>query len=161
MSNSKKTTTSDLIMGVILMVFGVYLIVVSLGMKVYNSFLDAPGFFPFILGIIFIVFGLVMLIGSLRGGSVEAAKSTFHKDSLIALFLSPQSKRVVILSFLMMVYIYGLIGRVHFSIATFLYLVSTFWYLKSTTWIKNIIISLLSAVLISAIFQYAFKIPLP
>lgn len=161
MSNSKKTTTSDLIMGGILMAFGIYLIVASLSMKVYNSFLDAPGFFPFILGIIFSLFGIVMLIGSIRGGSVGAAKDTFHKDSLIAIFLSPQAKRVVILSFLMMVYIYVLIGRIHFSIATFLYLVATFWYLKSTTWVKNIIISVLSAVLISAIFQYAFKIPLP
>ena len=161
MSQIKKTTASDLIMGVLLLAFGIYLIVESLGMKVFNSFLDAPGFFPFILGIIFCLFGIVMLIGAIRGGSVAATKSTFRKDSLIALFLSPESKRVVILSFFMVVYIYGLIGRIHFAIATFLYLVVTFWYLKSTTWLKNIIISVLSALLISAIFQYVFKIPLP
>ncbi|WP_320121810.1 tripartite tricarboxylate transporter TctB family protein [uncultured Sphaerochaeta sp.] len=161
MSQIKKTTASDLIMGVLLLAFGIYLIVESLGMKVFNSFLDAPGFFPFILGIIFCLFGIVMVIGSLRGGSVAATKATFRKDSLIALFLNPESKRVVILSFFMVVYIYGLIGRIHFAIATFLYLVVTFWYLKSTTWLKNIIISVLSALLISAIFQYVFKIPLP
>ncbi len=163
MSQIKKTTASDLIMGVILLAFGIFLIVESLGMKVFNSFLDAPpGFFPFILGIIFCLFGIVMVIGSIRGGgSVAATKATFRKDSLLALFLNPESKRVVILSFFMVVYIYGLIGRIHFAIATFLYLVVTFWYLKSTTWLKNIIISVLSAVLISAIFQYVFKIPLP
>jgi hypothetical protein len=59
------------------------------------------------------------------------------------------------------VYIYGLVGRVHFSIATALYLFATFWYLKSTTVVKNIIISVISALVISAVFQYAFKIPLP
>ncbi len=148
-------------MGVLLLAFGIYLIVESLGMKVFNSFLDAPGFFPFILGIIFCLFGIVMLIGSLRGGSVAATKAAFRKDSLFALLDKPESKRVVILSFFMVVYIYGLIGRIHFSIATFIYLVVTFWYLKSTAWLKNIIISVLSAVLISAIFQYVFKIPLP
>jgi len=79
MSQLKKTTTSDLVMGVLLFAFGIFLVVESLGMKVYNSFLDAPGFFPLILGIIFIVFGLVMFIGALRGGSVEAAKKHLHK----------------------------------------------------------------------------------
>ncbi|NLE15907.1 MAG: hypothetical protein GX626_08555, partial [Spirochaetales bacterium] len=82
MSQLKKTTTSDLVMGVLLIAFGIFLIVESLGMKVYNTFLDAPGFFPLILGIIFIVFGLVMLVGALRGGSIEAAKDTFTKAAL-------------------------------------------------------------------------------
>lgn len=161
MSQIKKTGTSDLIMGVLLFVFGIYLIVESLGMKVFNTFLDAPGFFPLILGIIFCLFGIVMFNGALKGGSVEAAKKTFHKDSLKALILKPETKRVVILSFFMVVYIYGLIGRIHFTIATTLYLLVTFWYLKSTNWLKNIIISVLSGVLISVIFQYVFKIPLP
>lgn len=161
MSQLKKTTTSDLVMGVLLFAFGIFLIVESLGMKVYNTFLDAPGFFPLILGIIFIVFGLVMFIGALRGGSVAAAKNTFTKATLTTLFLNPQSKRVVILSFFMVVYIFGLIGRVHFAIATFLYLFVTFFYLKSTTLVKNIIISAISALVIGAVFQYVFKIPLP
>jgi len=161
MSQLKKTTTSDLVMGVLLFAFGIFLIVESLGMKVYNTFLDAPGFFPLILGIIFSAFGLVMFIGSLRGGSVAAAKNTFTKATLTTLFLNPQSKRVVILSFFMVVYIFGLIGRVHFAIATFLYLFVTFFYLKSTTLVKNIIISAISALVISAVFQYVFKIPLP
>ncbi|NCC63939.1 MAG: tripartite tricarboxylate transporter TctB family protein [Spirochaetia bacterium] len=161
MSQLQKTTTSDLIMGVLLLGFGIFLIVEALGMRVYNTFLDAPGFFPLILGIIFIVFGIVMLIGAFRGGSIEAAKTTLHKDSLLAMALKPTTKRVVILSFIMVVYIYGLIGRIHFTIATVLYLFVTFWYLKSTTLIKNIIISVVAALLISAVFQYVFKIPLP
>ncbi|MDD3058989.1 MAG: tripartite tricarboxylate transporter TctB family protein [Sphaerochaeta sp.] len=161
MSQKLKTTTSDLIMGILMLAFGIYLIVASLNMKVYSTFLDAPGFFPLILGIIFILFSLVMVIGALRGGSVDEVRKTFRKDSLAAMFLSSQAKRVVILSFFMVVYIYGLIGRVHFAIATVIYLFVTFWYLKSTTLVKNIIISVLSALIISAVFQYAFRIPLP
>ena len=53
MSQKTKTTTSDLVMGVILLLFGIYLVIDALGMKIYNSFLDAPGFFPFILGMFF------------------------------------------------------------------------------------------------------------
>ena len=148
-------------MGVLLIAFGIFLIVESLGMKVYNTFLDAPGFFPLILGIIFIVFGLVMLVGALRGGSIEAAKNTFTKAALMKLFWNPQAKRVVILTFFMVVYIFGLIGRVHFAIATFLYLFVRVFDLKSTALVKNIIISAISALVIGAVFQYVFKIPLP
>ncbi|NBK26594.1 MAG: hypothetical protein EOM68_31860, partial [Spirochaetia bacterium] len=64
MSQKLKTTTSDLIMGILMLAFGIYLIVASLNMKVYSTFLDAPGFFPLILGIIFILFSLVMVIGA-------------------------------------------------------------------------------------------------
>lgn len=161
MDQKVKTTASDLVMGVLLIGFGIFLIIESLGMKVFNSFLDAPGFFPFILGFIFIAFGLLMLIGAIKGGSVEAAKQSFHLESLKEKFLNPQTKRVVILSFFMVIYIYGLIGRIHFAIATTLYLFVTFFYLKSTTLVKNIIISVVAAILISAVFQYVFKIPLP
>ena len=161
MSQKVKTTTSDLVMGILLTIFGIYLIVEALGMKVFNTFLDAPGFFPLLLGIIFIVFGILMLVGSVRGGSVHAAKETYRKENLIAQFFNPQSKRVVILAFFMVVYIYGLIGRIHFTIATVLYLFVTFLYLKSTTLVKNIITSVVAALLISGVFQYVFKIPLP
>ncbi len=161
MSEKPKYLTSDLVMGIILTIFGIYIGVEALGMRVYNTFLDAPGFFPLILGIIFVAFGVVMIIGSLRAGSLEAAKESFSKDNVMAILLDSQTKRVVILAFLMVVYIYGLIGRVHFTLATFLYLIATFIYLKSTTLLKSAIISIVSAFLISAVFQYFFKIPLP
>ena len=52
MEEMKKYGTADLIMGIFLIVFGVLLISASLQMKVYKTFLDAPGFFPLLLGII-------------------------------------------------------------------------------------------------------------
>lgn len=161
MNEKMKSSASDLIMGVILVIFSIFLGVSALRMRVYNTFLDAPGFFPLILGIIFFAFGLVMIISAVRSGSVEAAKKAFSKNNLITVLLDSQTKRVIILSFFMVVYIYGLIGRVHFTVSTFLYLMATFLYLKSTTLVKSAIISIVSALLISAVFQYLFKIPLP
>ncbi|MFA5698576.1 MAG: tripartite tricarboxylate transporter TctB family protein [Sphaerochaeta sp.] len=161
MEEQKKTTTSDLIMGVLLGIFGVYLMVAALNMKVYNTFLDAPGFFPLILGGIFLVFGVVMVIGSLKAGGVQSTKESFSKHNLLAIALDPQTKRVVILAALMVVYIYGLVGRVHFTLATFLYLFFTFLYLKSTKIHWNILISVIASVLISVVFRYLFVIPLP
>ncbi len=161
MSEKTKSSASDLIMGIILILFSVYLAISALGMRIYNTFLDAPGFFPLILSIIFFIFGLVMVISAVRSGSVKATKKAFSKNNLITVLLDSQTKRVIILSFFMVVYIYGLIGRVHFTLATFLYLIATFLYLKSTTLVKSAIISIVSALLISAVFQYLFNIPLP
>jgi hypothetical protein len=161
MSQKTKTTTSDLVMGVILLLFGIYLVIDALGMKIYNSFLDAPGFFPFILGIVFIGFGVTMLVTSIRSGGVKEAQKTFESNNLAKLFLSNETKRVIILLAIMVFYIFILIGRINFTVATFIYLFVTFFYLKSTTLIKNIIISLLTALIISGIFKYLFIIPLP
>ena len=161
MEQQKKTTTSDLIVGALLGVFGIYLIVAALNMKVYNTFLDAPGFFPLILGGIFLVFGVVMDIGALRAGGAESTKEAFSKQNLLTIVMDPQTKRVVILAALMVVYIYGLVGRVHFTLATFLYLFFTFLYLKSTKLHWNILISVIASVLISVVFRYVFAIPLP
>lgn len=161
MSQKIKTTTSDLVMGVILFLFGLYLIIDALGMKIYNSFLDAPGFFPFILGIVFVGFGVTMLVTTLMNDGAKEAQKTFKLDNLAFLFLSNETKRVVVLLAIMVFYIFILIGRINFTAATFIYLFVTFFYLKSTTLIKNIIISLLTALIISGIFKYLFIIPLP
>ena len=161
MSQKIKTATSDLVMGVILFIFGLYLIIDALGMKIYNSFLDAPGFFPFILGIVFVGFGVTMLVTSLMNDGAKEAQKTFKLDNLAKLFLSNETKRVVVLLAIMVFYIFILIGRINFTVATFIYLFVTFFYLKSTTLIKNIIISLLTALIISGIFKYLFIIPLP
>lgn len=161
MSQKTKTTTSDLVMGVILLIFGLYLIIDALGMKIYNSFLDAPGFFPFILGIVFSGFGVTMLVTSLMNGGVKEAQKTFKADNLARLILNDRTKRVMVLLAIMVFYIFILIGRINFTIATFAYLFITFFYLKSATLIKNIIISLLTALIISGVFKYLFIIPLP
>ncbi|MBE3140015.1 MAG: hypothetical protein IMZ53_05465, partial [Thermoplasmata archaeon] len=53
MVKTDKMAAADLVMGIFLIAFGGVLIWASLNMKIYKTFLDAPGFFPFILGIIF------------------------------------------------------------------------------------------------------------
>ena len=45
-----RNAAKDLFCGLLLVLFGIYVIIASLNMKVYNTFIDAPGFFPTIIG---------------------------------------------------------------------------------------------------------------
>jgi len=161
MSDKNKTAAGDFIMGVILDVFGVYLIISSLQMKIFKSFFDGPGFFPLILGIIFIVLGIMMTVTGVKTGGVTALQLSLKIEKIKAYFKNDEVIRVFILSGLMIVYIFGLVGKIDFTLATFLYLTATMFYLRSTKWWAILIISALAAILTSLVFKYAFKIPLP
>ena len=161
MDDTKKINAADLIMACLMFISGCLLIVSSLKMKIFNNFLDAPGFFPFILGIVFILLGIMMFFSSLRRNALHEITIILKKSILIGFISNPKFHRVFILIIFMMVYIFGLIGRIHFAIASTLYLSVTMIYLKSTSVWKIIIISVVSSVLICIVFRYAFEIPLP
>lgn len=161
MGKMDKMAAADLIMGLFLIVFGGIAIRSSLNMKVYKTFLDAPGFFPFILGIIFIFLGSVMTFSSFRRKGFEQIKQSIKNFQIIYLFSNIKFKRVMILIALMVIYIFIFIDRLNFIIATALYLFFTLYYLKSANIIKIIFISIITSYLISAFFTSFFRIPLP
>ena len=62
----------------------------------------------------------------------------------------------------MVVYIYGLLGRVHFIIATSIYLIANFLYLKATKqWWLGIIIAVAMSVIVFYAFKLGFGISMP
>lgn len=159
--DQKKSVAGDIIMGFILIVSGIAIVINSSHMKVFRTFLDAPGLFPMILGFIFIILGMMLCIPAIRLNGISELKKTFSKSQLLVFIKDDKTFRVMVLLLLMVVYIYILIGKVHFTIATAIYLFFTMLYLKSTSWWKNLIISILASVLISVVFKYGFRIPLP
>lgn len=161
MEKTDKYSAADLVMGILLIMAGIAVIYSSLQMKVYKTFLDAPGFFPLILGIIFNILGLLMIVSAARRKGHLHVFDIFSPLRFKAVIESIEFRRVSVLIFLMVVYIFVLIGRVHFTLATFLYLFFTFLFLKSTSVIKNLAISLVTALLVSALFTEIFSIPLP
>ena len=74
---------------------------------------------------------------------------------LKAFVTSDATVRVLILILMMVVYIWGLLGRMHFIIATSIYLIANFLYLKA---MKQWWISIIIAIAMSAIVYYAFKL---
>lgn len=157
----KRISAGDLIFSVILIFSGLYVIYSAVNMRVFQTILDAPGLFPFVLGLIITLLGVLLLNTSIKTGGLvqirEMVTSGYWKEVKSRFGF----QRVIVLILLMVIYIFGLIGRLHFTLATMIYLVVTFFYLKATGAVRILI----SAVLISLIIGYSFRnffgIPLP
>ncbi len=163
MSKSKpsRINAADVVVGIFFLVLGPVLVYSSLQMRVYGSFLDAPGFFPMILGIIFTIMGGILLNTAVKRNGLKELKEVIRNKEIVKGLRSDTTTRALVLIALMAVYIFGLIGRVHFTIATFLYLVVTMLYLKATSVVNIVLISIGTAIAISYAFSNFFRIPLP
>ena len=151
----KRNAAKDLVSGVLLVCFGVYIIVDALNLKVYNTFIDAPGFFPTIVGAVIAVLGGILVFIALKLGGLRELKEVCNGKSLKAFLTDEATLRVVILIAMMVVYIWVLLGRVHFIAATSVYLIANFLYLKALErWWMSVIV----AVATSAIVYYVFKL---
>lgn len=155
MDENKKKAAIDFASGIGLTAIGVYIVIEALNMKVYNSFLDAPGFFPTIVGGVIAVLGAVLAFIGFRLGGAGALGMIFGGHNIKRFITAEGTIRVVILTLFMVVYIYGLLGRIHFIAATSIYLVTNFLYLKAN---KHWWVSVLIAVGTSVVVYYAFKL---
>lgn len=158
----------DLVFGILLTCFGIFVVVDSLGMKIYKNFIDAPGFFPCIIGSVLIVFGLLLTLIGLKAGGVKELGEVLNAKFLGDFIKNDRTVRVLILLAMMVVYIYILLGRVHFIIATSVYLAANFMYLGAFSkrkWYIALIISVAVAVIASMVvyygFRYGFSITMP
>ncbi len=156
MQNKKeRKAAKDFVSGIVLVLFGILIIVDSLRMKVFNTFLDAPGFFPVIVGAVIIVLGAVLAFIGFKLGGIQELKEVMNGKTLKAFVTGDETIRVLILIAMMVVYIWILLGRIHFIISTSIYLTANFLYLKAT---KQWWLSIVIAVATSAIVYYAFKL---
>lgn len=157
-----RNAAKDLFCGVLLALFGIYVIIESLNMKVYNTFIDAPGFFPTLIGAVIILLGGILAFIGFRLGGAKELKEVCNGAFLKQFVTSDSTIRVVILVAMMVVYIYVLLGRVHFIIATSVYLIANFLYLKATKqWWLGIIIAVAMSVIVYYAFKLGFGISMP
>ena len=151
----ERSAAKDFVSGILIVLFGIFIVVDALNMKIYNTFLDAPGFFPAIVGGVIIVLGGVLAFIGFKLGGLTEFKEVMNGAFLKAFVTSDATVRVLILILMMVVYICGLLGRMHFIIATSIYLIANFLYLKA---MKQWWISIIIAIAMSAIVYYAFKL---
>ena len=157
-----RNAAKDLFCGVLLVLFGIYVIVDSLNMKVYNTFIDAPGFFPTLIGAVLLLLGGILAFIGFKLGGARELKEVFSGAFIKEFITSDSTIRVVILVAMMIVYIYVLLGRVHFIIATSIYLIANFLYLKATKqWWLGIIIAVAMSVIVYYAFKLGFGISMP
>lgn len=151
----QRNAAKDFVSGILLVLFGIFIVVDALNLKVYNTFIDAPGFFPTIVGAVIAVLGGILAFIGFKLGGAQEFKEVMNGAFLKQFVTSDSTVRVVILIAMMVIYIWVLLGRIHFIIATSIYLIANFLYLKATKqWWMSIII----AVATSAIVYYAFKL---
>ena len=150
-----RNAAKDFASGLLLVIFGIFIVVDALNMKIYNTFLDAPGFFPVIVGSVIIVLGALLAFIGFKLGGLRELKEVLNGPFLKKFITDEGTVRVLILIAMMVVYVWGLLGRMHFIIATSIYLIANFLYLKAT---KQWWLSIIIAVAMSAAVYYAFKL---
>ncbi|QYK41746.1 MAG: tripartite tricarboxylate transporter TctB family protein [Paracoccaceae bacterium] len=162
MQNPRERTV-DRLSGIGWMIFGAVIVAHALTMETRDylgaTFQTGPGLVPAMIGGAIAVLGLVMTLRSMGG-------------EVIAYFDAEGSggRRVLIALGLMMIYGLGLIGRVHFGVATFLF-VTTFVFVfnlpvggqraLAILGVKAAIAGVLVAVAVSFVFQTVFLVRLP
>lgn len=159
-----KNSAKDLVWGILLVVFGIYVVIASAGMKATSqkTFLDSPGFFPLIVGAILAVFGAILAFIAVKCGGVGELKEALSGTFLKKFIKSESTVRVLVLLAMMIIYMYILMPAkwISFVPATALYLTATFHYLRALN-IKNNkmlsrIIEIVVAVGATFIIYYAF-----
>lgn len=159
----KKSAAINTVLGVLLVLFGVYIVISSLNMKYFRSFIDGAGFFPLIIGCVLLGLGAVLAFIGFNAGGFAQLKEVFTGSFLMAFIRNEDTVRVLILISMMAVYVFVLLGNIPFVWATSIYLFFTFLYLKAykKTWfIPGWLMALFTSVTTSFVVFYAFKLGL-
>ena len=163
---------ADFLMSMLFILFGGFVIIISSRMPNFadqnaNPY-SAPGVVPSILGVIFVILGLVMLIRSIFK---KGYRLGITGTNISAWFRDQTTHRFLITLILSVIYALILLGRMHFMLATGLYMftfVVLFEYKRGTGLFaqkKTFLMALLLAVITSGsiywVFRYLFLVNFP
>ena len=164
----KNMARADFYTGIIMMTFGITATVMALQMpKIPKDPYSAPGVLPMFLGVIITGLSLVMFVRSIVK---TKGKVGFSGDSVKSFVTDASVLRVAITALLCVSYAL-LLGKVLFPLLTFLYIlvfILVFEYDRKTAFkpqVKKILIAVLVALItalsITAVFEYLFLVRLP
>lgn len=155
----ERNAAKDLFSGILLVIFGIYIVHEALNLKIYNTFIDAPGFFPSIVGTIIAVLGGILAFIGFKLGGIQEIKEICNFKVFKDFIVSENTTRVIILIAMMIIYIWGFLGRIHFIAATSIYLAANFLYLKAVEkWWLSVIIAVLTSFIVYYTFDFIFGI---
>ena len=165
MEKKPKDAAKDLVFGVILLAFAIYIMIASLSMKFKDSFIDGAGFFPMIIGIVLAVLAVVLIFIGIKTGGAAELKEVLNGQFIAAFFKEDSTYRVLILIGMMVVYVYILMDllSIPFVWSSAIYLFANFMYLKACKKVGPIpgwVIALIISLAVPFIAYYAFKLGL-
>ncbi len=163
--DKKELRKKDLLLSLVLLGVSIWMWIESLkmifvdlpGVKDVGWFV-APGVFPLILSSGLIVMSLIILWIAIReSGGIKRedwkkwGKYLVSDDFLITLLEAA----------LLLFYIFFLLKRIRFSVATTIYLFLSMLIVRATSWYKIALISVAVSLGVTYLFGSLFKIPLP
>lgn len=163
----------DFLTSLILIVVSIAIIVTSNGYyhqqlkrRIVSTFYESTGFMPTVFAGFLLVMSAIQLVGSLRQGSVAAYAAQLvqsFKNTLVSRTFWKAVGGLAIFG----IYVYGLLAKIPFGVASFIVLFATLMYShwdenkNPKTWTKMGIIALCASAGIVILFQYIFAVPMP
>jgi len=156
----------DFLTSIVLFIICIAAIILSIGYwkKSGVIFYASPGFMPIIISVGLALMSVIQFFNSLKGSSVSErwAQITY---AIPAGFRSPKVWRAVGGLVIFAIYIFVLLGRLPFWLASFFALFASLLYLNWKKEVKTIlklaVIAALSIAGIVLLFQVAFSVPMP
>ena len=163
---------ADFVTSIVLMTFGIWVVVHSIRMPRFENLganpFSVPGIVPGLLGIVIFLLSLVVFLRSLKNsghrlGINAAVIRNFVNDASV--------QRMLVTILVCCIYGLGLIGRINYYAATFLFVLAfllLFQYRQSQKdratgklMALSVLQALLTAGAVGAVFRYLFLVELP
>lgn len=153
----------DFISGIILLIFGIYVLITGIFIAKKSTIGDivwygSPGIFPIFIGVIIVILAIILAIENLpKENNVNLIRDIVKCVDKNVVF------RTLITIGLFAVYVFILIGRIPFYIATFVYLFITMLIFRENKFViwKLLLISIIVTIIICLGFGKIANIPLP
>ena len=164
---------ADFVTGLVLLGFSSAVVYLSITMPRLEhrgiNPLSAPGVVPGLLGVILALCSISLLV---RAAANRGYRLRLTSQSITEFIRSPAVKRILVTLAVCLVYAWGLVGRVHYALATFLFVLA-FVLVFDLSFSRDekrsrkrivtvaIVVAALVAGIVSAVFQYLFLVSLP
>lgn len=152
----------DFFSAILLMGFSLGIVLWSLKMPRFSGWSSAPGLLPLFLCTCTFFMSLSLLISSIKNQGHKKFMTRYRALSLSRFISDTKTKRSLGIILLTAIYVFVLLDRVPFELASFIYLIATlyvFW--RKGGWLKIILISVLLPLVTSGIFRGLFVVFLP
>ena len=148
----------ELMLGLCIAFFAVFVIIESLRMpqRGHLGIMMSPGFVPLFTGIVLLFLSFVINVRALRAGGFKYIGTLFK-----SIRDEEELRRFLWILGFMTLYIVGLIGRMPFIAATFIYHAMIFSYLKIGGPLKIVIYTLIATGLVALFLPNVFDMPVP
>ena len=156
----------DFLTAIVLIIASIAVIVTSIGYwkKQGCLFYESAGFMPTIIGAALLIMNIRLLTESLHSASVSKQLIRL-KEAFLKTAKSRRVHKSIIGLGIFAVYVYFMLGRLPFWLASVIALAAVLIYVhfdKSVkTTVKMLIIAALAIACIVGLFQYAFSVPMP